>query len=270
MPRRGRGSRPVFSRSAVACVLAGVALAAHWYKLVASNSYTFTSSVKAGRVHKDAPCAVATDVVSVAEGERGLRRRLGLSALLSTIAPGAAGAVPLFMDQRPLEQVAPAASAAQVDRSSPAAQKVATAIGGYEEKAQAALDALQADPKADISGYFGLKAGGLEDDFLTALKKQELDGPFAARAAELRAVAGSVDDLVPSGSKADSERVGRIMLTAWYKVVQDKAFTVPLDKTDILYDAKVSRRTNDDGPVVLAKEIQAWLDALRVLRKFVA
>merc|ERR1711862_15251 len=98
------------------------------------------------------------------------------------------------------------------------------------------------DPLANVAGNFGLQLA-LPDTIMAAIKASDLQGPQAKAAGELRALAKKVDELMDGKTRSDTERVGRIVISAWYRIIQDDML-LPIDKKSSTYELDAIERRN--------------------------
>lgn len=199
----------------------------------------------------------------------GVSRRLPVAGLLTAILPSAASAdTPIVFDYRTTDQIDTSAKKVVGDLSKPEVQDAISNLKQRRANAEGALQKLQADPLANVAADLGLPSEA--DTFGNAMKSKNIEGPLAAAVKDLRTWVKTISGVMDSKTQADTDRAGRIMITAWYKLAYDANFQpMPSEQTDLTGYYVASAKRKEAATVAKSSaEISDYVKALDFFIKF--
>jgi len=218
-------------------------------------------------------CVVATanqvNNLGFAANRRPVVVGLGLIATASPLLESAVAVAPTAFDYRSLDKIDASKRVVVGDLSASPAREAIERFRKDEAQAQEALVRLQANPLADITSLFGVNDGGKKDSILGGSKSGSLNGPLSGAAQAIRSRLKTIDELMDSATRADTERVGRLVLSAWYAVARDPDFP-RLNPKSVSSYIEEQERKKEANQARLTTKIQNYLKTLQLLLKFVS
>merc|ERR1712032_691897 len=122
-------------------------------------------------------------------------------------------------DFRPLESIDSTKRVITGDMNSESAQKAIKIIKDTRDRVQSAVEKLDADREADFAREFAVPPPSQVSNF---------QPPVNSDVKDLRWATAQIDGLMDGTTKADTERVGRILISAFYKTINDTSFRAPV------------------------------------------
>merc|ERR1712113_894043 len=130
---------------------------------------------------------------------------------------------------------------------------------GTREKVRNALAKFEADAEADFSNEFSVTPPS------KTFNAQGVQNPVVP---EIRWASTQINGLMDETTKADTERVGRLLVSAWYACINDGTFKAPrVGESDWIIQSK--RRSDVARVKKLKGSMTAFMEAADKLLSFV-
>lgn len=188
-------------------------------------------------------------------------RRALLVSGLGVLGPQAALAASSVQDYRTIDQMDSSKRVIAGNRETPEAQKAIATIKGIKARVENALQRVREDLSADLSVDFAAPA--------PTVRYSPLDEKPNPIIKDVRAACLVVDGLMDETTRKDTERLSSLMLQAYYKILGDQAFKMPLNGQEG-FMRQVALRQNPDVQTRLQGEMIEYLTASDKLLEYVA